>query len=126
LALWLFGSLALWLFGSLALWLFGSLALWLFGSLALAIGYHCCRVTNPRCGPWRRTLPPHLGEYLDRARAGDTIVITGREVSVVRLPGLTATMERLAAAGGGGAPATATPDIYSQDEPGGRNRYLVS
>jgi antitoxin (DNA-binding transcriptional repressor) of toxin-antitoxin stability system len=92
--------------------------------LDLATGYHYCRVTNPRCGPWRRTLPPHPSEYLDRARAGDTIVITGREVPIVRLPGLTATMERLAAAGG--APATATPDISSQDEPGDKNRYLVS
>jgi antitoxin (DNA-binding transcriptional repressor) of toxin-antitoxin stability system len=103
-------------------WLLVWLLIWL---LDLATGYHYRRVTNPRCGPWRRTLPPHLSEYLDRARAGDTIVITGREVPIVRLPGLTATMERLAA-GGGVAPTTATPDISSQDEPGGRNRYLVS
>jgi prevent-host-death family protein len=43
----------------------------------------------------------HLSDYLDRARAGDEVVITDRGVPVARLLGLTATatLERLAADG---------------------------
>lgn len=37
--------------------------------------------------PLAQDAAPRLSEYLDRARAGDTIVITGREVPIVRLPG---------------------------------------
>jgi prevent-host-death family protein len=46
-------------------------------------------------------LRAHLSDYLDRARAGDEVVITDRGVPVARLLGLTATgtLERLAAEG---------------------------
>ncbi|HET9969779.1 MAG TPA: type II toxin-antitoxin system prevent-host-death family antitoxin [Streptosporangiaceae bacterium] len=46
-------------------------------------------------------LRAHLSDYLDRARAGDEVVITDRGVPVARLLGLTAdaTLERLAADG---------------------------
>ena len=54
-------------------------------------------------------LRAHLSEWLERARGGDEIVITDRGVPVARLLGLTAaaTLERLAADGVIGRPATA-------------------
>jgi prevent-host-death family protein len=46
-------------------------------------------------------LRAHLSEYLDRARAGDEVIITDRGIPVARLLGLTATatLERLATDG---------------------------
>jgi prevent-host-death family protein len=54
-------------------------------------------------------LRAHLSEWLDRARAGGEVVITDRGVPVARLLGLasTATLERLAAEGVIGRPASA-------------------
>lgn len=54
-------------------------------------------------------LRAHLSEWLERAREGDEIVITDHGVPVARLLGLTAaaTLERLAADGVIGRPATA-------------------
>ena len=54
-------------------------------------------------------LRAHLSEWLDRARAGDEVVITDRGVPVARLLGLaaTATLERLTAEGVIGRPASA-------------------
>jgi prevent-host-death family protein len=50
----------------------------------------------------------HLSEWLDRARSGGEVVITERGVPVARLVGLTTvgTLERLAAEGVIGRPAT--------------------
>jgi prevent-host-death family protein len=46
-------------------------------------------------------LRAHLSEWLDRARAGDEVVITDRGVPIARLLGLTATatLDRLVADG---------------------------
>lgn len=54
-------------------------------------------------------LRAHLSEWLDRARAGDEVVITDRGVPVARLLGLaaTATLERLTAEGVIGRPGSA-------------------
>ncbi len=54
-------------------------------------------------------LRAHLSEWLDRARAGSEIVITDRGVPVARLLGITTTaaLERLAAEGVIGRPASA-------------------
>jgi prevent-host-death family protein len=54
-------------------------------------------------------LRAHLSSWLERARNGDDVVITDRGVPVARLTGLasTATLERLAADGVIGRPATA-------------------
>lgn len=54
-------------------------------------------------------LRAHLSEWLDRARAGDEVVITERGVPVARLLGLaaTATLERLTAEGVIGRPTSA-------------------
>jgi len=54
-------------------------------------------------------LRAHLSEWLERAREGDEVVITDRGIPVARLLGLTsaATLERLAADGVIGRPATA-------------------
>lgn len=54
-------------------------------------------------------LRAHLSEWLDRARAGDEVVITDRGVPVARLLGLTATatLERLTDEGVIGRPASA-------------------
>jgi prevent-host-death family protein len=65
-------------------------------------------------------LRAHLSEYLDRARAGDEVVITDRGVPVARLLGLTATatLERLAADGIiGRATAPARPRASGQPRP---------
>jgi prevent-host-death family protein len=65
-------------------------------------------------------LRAHLSEYLDRARAGDEVVITDRGVPVARLLGLTATatLERLAADGViGSATAPARPPAAGQRRP---------
>ena len=53
-------------------------------------------------------LRAHLSDWLERARAGDEITITDRGVPVARLLGLTstATLERLAADGVIGRPAS--------------------
>jgi prevent-host-death family protein len=54
-------------------------------------------------------LRAHLGEWLERVRGGDEVVITDRGVPVARLLGLTtaATLERLAAEGVIGRPVAA-------------------
>jgi prevent-host-death family protein len=54
-------------------------------------------------------LRAHLSQWLERARQGDEVVITDHGVPVARLLGLTAaaTLERLAADGVIGRPATA-------------------
>jgi prevent-host-death family protein len=46
-------------------------------------------------------LRAHLSEWLDRARAGDEIIVTDRGIPVARLAGLTTTttLDRLTAAG---------------------------
>jgi prevent-host-death family protein len=65
-------------------------------------------------------LRAHLSEYLDRARAGDEIVITDRGIPVARLLGLTATatLERLAADGIiGRASAPRRPRAFRQPRP---------
>jgi prevent-host-death family protein len=65
-------------------------------------------------------LRAHLSDYLDRARAGDEIVITDRGVPVARLLGLTATatLERLAADGIiGRATAPRRPTASGQPRP---------
>jgi len=65
-------------------------------------------------------LRAHLSDYLDRARAGDEVVITDRGVPVARLLGLTATatLERLAADGIiGRATAAARPRASGQSRP---------
>lgn len=65
-------------------------------------------------------LRAHLSDYLDRARAGDEIVITDRGVPVARLLGLTATatLERLAADGIiGRAAAVSRPRASGQSRP---------
>jgi prevent-host-death family protein len=65
-------------------------------------------------------LRAHLSEYLDRARAGDEVVITDRGVPVARLLGLTATaaLERLAADGIiGRAAAARRPRASGQPRP---------
>jgi prevent-host-death family protein len=53
-------------------------------------------------------LRAHLSEWLDRARAGDDVVITDRGVPVARLVSLTTsgTLERLTAEGVISRPAT--------------------
>jgi prevent-host-death family protein len=68
-------------------------------------------------------LRAHLSEYLDRARAGDEVVITDRGVPVARLLGLTATatLERLAADGViGRAAASPRPRASGQRRPRAR------
>jgi prevent-host-death family protein len=68
-------------------------------------------------------LRAHLSDYLDRARAGDEVVITDRGVPVARLLGLTATatLERLAADGIiGRATAAARPRASGQSRPRSR------
>jgi prevent-host-death family protein len=65
-------------------------------------------------------LRAHLSDYLDRARAGDEVVITDRGVPVARLLGLTATatLERLAAEGViGRATPAARPRTSGQPRP---------
>jgi prevent-host-death family protein len=64
-------------------------------------------------------LRAHLSEYLDRARAGDEVVITDRGVPVARLLGLTATatLERLAADGVIGRAAAQRPRASGQSRP---------
>jgi prevent-host-death family protein len=65
-------------------------------------------------------LRAHLSEYLDRARAGDEVVITDRGIPVARLLGLTATatLERLAADGIiGRATAPRRPPASGQPRP---------
>ncbi len=54
-------------------------------------------------------LRAHLSEWLERAREGAEVVVTDRGVPVARLLGLstTATLERLAAEGVIGRPASA-------------------
>lgn len=53
-------------------------------------------------------LRAHLSEWLNRARAGDEVVITDRGVPVARLTGLTTTtiLDRLTAEGTIGQPAS--------------------
>ena len=60
-------------------------------------------------------LRAHLSEWLDRARAGNEVVITDRGVPVARLLGLatTATLERLAAEGVIGRAAAARRPVAS-------------
>jgi prevent-host-death family protein len=72
-------------------------------------------------------LRAHLSDYLDRARAGDEVVITERGVPVARLIGLTATatLERLAADGIIGR-ATATPRPRASGQPRPRPRRPVA
>lgn len=72
-------------------------------------------------------LRAHLSEWLDRARAGDEVVITDRGVPVARLLGLaaTATLERLTAEGVIGRPAAAArPSASGRSRP--RPRRPVS
>ena len=72
-------------------------------------------------------LRAHLSDYLDRARAGDEVVITDRGVPVARLLGLTATaiLERLAAEGVIGR-ATAVPRPRASGQPRPRPRRPVA
>jgi prevent-host-death family protein len=65
-------------------------------------------------------LRAHLSEWLNRARAGDEVVITDRGVPVARLLGLATTpiLERLAADGVIGQPA-------SNQRPGATGRSRV-
>jgi len=72
-------------------------------------------------------LRAHLSDYLDRARAGDELVITDRGVPVARLLGLTATatLERLAADGIIGR-ATAAPRPRASGQPRPRPRRPVA
>jgi prevent-host-death family protein len=72
-------------------------------------------------------LRAHLSEYLDRARAGDEVVITDRGIPVARLLGLTATaaLERLAA-DGIIASAAAAPRPRASEQPRPRSRQSVA
>jgi len=72
-------------------------------------------------------LRAHLSNYLDRARAGDEVVITDRGVPVARLLGVTATatLERLAADGIIGR-ATAAPRPRASGQPRPRPRRPVA
>jgi prevent-host-death family protein len=72
-------------------------------------------------------LRAHLSDYLDRARAGDEVVITDRGVPVARLLGLTAaaTLERLAAEGVIGR-AAAVPRPRASGQPRPRPRRPVA
>ena len=72
-------------------------------------------------------LRAHLSDYLDRARAGDEVVITDRGVPVARLLGLaaTATLERLAAEGVIGR-AAAVPRPRASGQPRPRSRRPVA
>ena len=72
-------------------------------------------------------LRAHLSEYLDRARAGDEVVITDRGAPVARLLGLTATatLERLAAEGVI-ARAAAAPRPRASGRPRPRPRQPVA
>jgi prevent-host-death family protein len=60
-------------------------------------------------------LRAHLSEWLDRARAGNEVVITDRGVPVARLLGLnaTTTVERLTAEGVIGRPAAVHRPVAS-------------
>jgi len=72
-------------------------------------------------------LRAHLSDYLDRARAGDEVVITDRGVPVARLLGLTATatLEQLAATGVI-ARAAASPRPRASGQPRPRPRRPVA
>jgi prevent-host-death family protein len=72
-------------------------------------------------------LRAHLSEYLDRARAGDEVVITDRGAPVARLLGLTATatLERLAA-DGIIARAAAAPRPRASEQVRPRSRQSVA
>lgn len=64
-------------------------------------------------------LRAHLSEWLDRARAGDEVVITDRGVPVARLLGLdtTANLERLTAEGVIGRPSAGRPAASGRSRP---------
>jgi prevent-host-death family protein len=72
-------------------------------------------------------LRAHLSDYLDRARAGDEVVITDRGVPVARLLGVTATatLERLAADGVIGR-ATPAPRPKASGRPRPQSRRPVA
>lgn len=68
-------------------------------------------------------LRAHLSEWLERARDGDEIMITDRGLPVARLLGVTTagTLQRLAAEGVIGRPATAQRPVASgRDRPRSR------
>lgn len=64
-------------------------------------------------------LRAHLREWLERAREGRDVVITDRGLPVARLLGIssTATLERLAAEGIIGKPATRRPPAAGRARP---------
>lgn len=64
-------------------------------------------------------LRAHLSEWLERAREGRDVVITDRGLPVARLLGIssTATLERLAAEGIIGKPATRRPPAAGRTRP---------
>ena len=68
-------------------------------------------------------LRAHLSDWLERARAGEEIIVTDRGVPVVRILGVTATatIQRLTAEGVIGRPASANRPIASE-----RNLIRVS
>ena len=72
-------------------------------------------------------LRAHLSQWLDRARAGDEVVITDHGIPIARLLGLTATatLERLAA-DGVIARATAAPRPRASGQPRPRPRHPVA
>jgi prevent-host-death family protein len=71
-------------------------------------------------------LRAHLSEWLERARAGDEVVITDHGLPVARLMGLTATsaLQRLAAEGVIGHAAARRPVASGRQRP--RPRHPVS
>jgi prevent-host-death family protein len=71
-------------------------------------------------------LRAHLSEWLERARAGDEVVITDRGVPVARLMGLaaTSTLQRLAADGVIGHAAARRPVASGRQRP--RPRHPVA
>jgi prevent-host-death family protein len=72
-------------------------------------------------------LRAHLSEWLERAQAGEDVVVTDRGMPVARLVGLTSagTLQRLVADGVIGRPASATrPTATGRERP--RPRHPVS
>lgn len=68
------------------------------------------------------TLRAHLGDWLDRARAGEEIVVTDRGVPVARLTGIdtTTTIEDLTRQG-----LISTPSRSQRPKASGRRRVRV-